>query len=73
MFGYENLNGDTFFQAFQDLGTVSALGVFEYDVRGETRSPRQSQIRQAQFDGETVQFVKVQDWTELPDTKPPAE
>jgi branched-chain amino acid transport system substrate-binding protein len=73
MFGYENLSGDTFFQAFQDLGTVSALGVFEYDVRGETRSPRQSQIRQAQFDGEAIQFVKVQDWTELPDTKPPAE
>jgi len=70
MFGYENLNGDTFFQAFQDLGTVSALGVFEYDVRGETRSPRQSQIRQAQFDGVTVQFVKVQDWTELPDMTP---
>ena len=70
MFGYENLNGDTFFQAFQDLGTVSALGVFEYDVRGETRSPRQSQIRQAQFDGATIQFVKVQDWTELPDMTP---
>jgi branched-chain amino acid transport system substrate-binding protein len=73
MFGYENLNGDTFFQAFQDLGTVTALGVFEYDVRGETRSPRQSQIRQAQFDGTSVQFVKIQDWTELPDTTPPAE
>jgi branched-chain amino acid transport system substrate-binding protein len=73
MFGYENLDGNTFFQAFQDLGTLSALGVFEYDVRGETRSPRQSTIRQAQFDGTSVQFVKIQDWTELPDTTPPAE
>jgi hypothetical protein len=70
MFGYENLDGDTFFQAFQDLGTVSALGIFEYDVRGETRSPRQSQIFQAQFDGTSVQFVRIQEWTELPDTTP---
>jgi branched-chain amino acid transport system substrate-binding protein len=73
MFGYENLNGETFFQAFQDMGTVSALGVFEYDVRGETRSPRKSQIRQAQIVDGTVQFVKVVDWTELPDTTPPEE
>jgi branched-chain amino acid transport system substrate-binding protein len=70
MFGYENLNGDTFFQAFQDLGLVSALGVFEYDVRGESRSPHMAQIRQAQAGADGVQFVVVQDFFELPDTRP---
>jgi branched-chain amino acid transport system substrate-binding protein len=71
MVGYENLNGDAFFDAMKDLGTVSALGIFTYDVRGETRAPRVSQIRQVQLvDGE-IQFVVVKDFFELPDTRPP--
>jgi basic membrane lipoprotein Med (substrate-binding protein (PBP1-ABC) superfamily)/ABC-type branched-subunit amino acid transport system substrate-binding protein len=71
--GYENLDGEAFFEAFQDLGTVSALGIFEYDVRDETRAPRKSQVRQVQLvDGE-IQFIVVQDFFELPDTRPPAE
>jgi hypothetical protein len=71
--GYENLDGEAFFEAFQELGTVSALGMFTYDVRGETRAPRVSQIRQAVFDGTSIEFVVVQDFTELPDMRPPAE
>jgi branched-chain amino acid transport system substrate-binding protein len=71
MVGFENLNGDAFFDAFKDLGTVDALGIFTLDVRGETRSPREAQIRQVQLvDGE-LQFVVVQDFFELPDTTPP--
>jgi branched-chain amino acid transport system substrate-binding protein len=73
MFGYENLNGETFFDAFKDLGVVDNLGIMEWDVRGETRASRNSQIRQAQLvDGE-IQFVVVKDFFELPDTIPPAE
>ncbi len=73
MFGYENLNGDTFFEAFQDLGVVEPLGIMTWDVRGETRSARISTIRQAQLvDGE-IQFVVVKDFFELPDTTPPEE
>ena len=57
----------------KEMGTVSALGIFHYDVRGETRAPRESQIRQAQLvDGE-IQFVVVKDFFELPDMRPPAE
>lgn len=73
LYGYENLSGETFMQAFQDLGTVSALGVWEYDVRGESRAPHQAQIRQVQMVDGNIEFVVVQDWFELPDTKPPAE
>jgi len=70
--GAENLSGETFFDAFQDLGLVSAAGLYEFDVRGENRAPGMSQIRQAQMvDGE-LQFVTVEDFFELPDTRPPA-
>ena len=71
--GYENLDGDAFFDAFKEMGTVSALGLFTYDVRDGTRAPRETQIRQAVFDGTTIEFVVVQDFTELPDMRPPAE
>ncbi|NIM94675.1 MAG: ABC transporter substrate-binding protein [Anaerolineales bacterium] len=72
-FGYENLNNETFFEALLDLGYVNTLGIIPLDVRDGTRAPREAQIRQAQLvDGE-IQFVVVQDFFELPDTRPPAE
>jgi branched-chain amino acid transport system substrate-binding protein len=72
--GYENLNGATFFSALQDLGTVSAAGLYTLDARGENRAPNMSQIRQAQLNDEgQIEFVVVQDFFELPDTRPPAE
>jgi branched-chain amino acid transport system substrate-binding protein len=70
MFGYENLNGEAFMKAFQDLGTVDALGVFEYDVRGESRAPHKAQIRHVEMVDGKIQFVVVKDFFELPDTKP---
>lgn len=75
MFGYENLTGENFMAAFQDLGQVSSLGILTFDVVGENRSPRQAQIRRATFNPETgtIEFVVVQDFFELPDTRPPAE
>jgi branched-chain amino acid transport system substrate-binding protein len=73
MVGFENLDGDAFFDAFKDLGTVSALGIFEYDVREGTRAPRSSQIRQVQLVDGALEFVIVKDWFELPETRPPAE
>lgn len=73
MVGFENLNGETFMEAFQDLGIVSALDIYHFDVRGENRAPNQAQIRQVQLvDGE-IQFVVVEDFFELPDMRPPAE
>lgn len=72
-YGADNLNNETFMMAFQDMGTVSALGIFTYDVRGENRSPREAQIRQVQMVGDKIDFVVVQDFFELPDTRPPAE
>ncbi len=72
--GYENLNGETFFDAFKDLGVVSASGLYELDVRGQNRAPGKAQIRQAQLNDEgQIEFVMVQDFFELPDMRPPAE
>lgn len=68
--GFENLSGETFFNAMIDMGTISAAGIFEYDVRDGRRAPSRTQIRQAQLvDGE-VRFVAVTNWFELPDTRP---
>ncbi|MDT8307595.1 MAG: ABC transporter substrate-binding protein [Anaerolineae bacterium] len=71
--GFDGLTGDAFFDAFKEMGTVSASGLFEFDVRGETRAPRVAQIRQAQSVDGTIDFVTVEDFFELPDMKPPAE
>lgn len=68
--GFENLDGEAFMNAFLDLGTVSALGVFEYDVRNGSRAPHKAQIRQIQMVDDKLEFVVVQDFFELPDTRP---
>ncbi|MGH2394161.1 MAG: ABC transporter substrate-binding protein, partial [Candidatus Limnocylindria bacterium] len=71
--GFENLDGDAFFEAMQDLSTVSAAGLFELDVRGENRAPNQAQIRQAQLNEEgAIEFVVVEEFFELPDMRPAA-
>jgi branched-chain amino acid transport system substrate-binding protein len=73
MVGFENLDAEAFFDALKDLGYVNTLGIIPLDVRDGTRAPREAQIRQAQLvDGE-IQFVVVQDFFELPDTRPAAE
>ena len=72
--GYENLNGATFFEAMEDLGTISAGGLYSLDVRDGNRAPNMAQIRQAQLNDEgQIEFVTVEDFFELPDTRPPAE
>jgi branched-chain amino acid transport system substrate-binding protein len=72
--GYENLDGKAFFDAMKDLGSISANGLFELNVEGDNRAPSMAQIRQAKLrsDG-TIEFVVVQDFFELPDTRPAAE
>lgn len=69
--GFENLDGDAFFDAFKEKGLVDALGIFTFDVRGGNRAPASAQIRQAQANAEGgIDFVIIQDFTELPDTRP---
>ena len=72
--GFDGLNGEEFLKAMQQMGTISAAGVFEMNVEGSNRAPSKAQIRQAQMmaDG-NVDFVVVQDFTALPDTRPAPE
>ena len=72
--GFDGLSGAEFLKAMQEMGTVSAAGVFEMNVEGSNRAPNLAQIRQAQImaDG-SVDFVVVQDFTTLPDTRPQPE
>ena len=57
----------------QEMGTIDAAGLYTMNAAGEDRAPREAQIRQVQFaeDG-TYEFVVVEDFFELPDTRPPA-
>ena len=72
--GFENLDGAAFFDAMKDMGLVSANGLYTLDVRGENRAPNMTQIRQAQINDEgQIEFVIIEDFFELPDTRPPAE
>jgi ABC-type branched-subunit amino acid transport system substrate-binding protein len=72
--GFDGLTGQTVFEAMQDMGTIDAGGMATMNAAGEDRAPNMAQIRQVQFgeDG-TAEFVVVEDFFELPDTRPPAE
>ena len=72
--GFEGLTGQTVFEAMQDMGTIDAGGMATMNAAGEDRAPNMAQIRQVQFgDDGTAEFVVVEDFFELPDTRPPAE
>ncbi len=72
--GFEGLTGSEFLKAMQEMGRVSAGGLFELNVEGSKRATNKAQIRQAQMmaDG-SVDFVVVQDFMTLPDTRPAVE
>jgi branched-chain amino acid transport system substrate-binding protein len=69
--GYENLSGETILAAAEDLGQIDARGLFTFDLRDGFRAPRMAQIRQWQLqDDGTIIDVQVEDFFELPDTRP---
>ncbi len=71
--GLENLNGEAFFNAMQEMGTIDAGGIYTFNANGEDRAPREAQIRQVQVTDGVAEFVVVEDFFELPDLRPPAE
>ncbi len=70
--GFEGLTGEAVFEAMQDMGTIDAGGMATMNAAGEDRAPREAQIRQAQLNDGMIEFVVVEDFFELPDTRPPA-
>ena len=74
MVGFEGLTGQTVFEAMQDMGTIDVGGMATWQAGGEDRAPNMAQIRQVQFNEDgTYEFVVIEDFFELPDTRPPAE
>jgi branched-chain amino acid transport system substrate-binding protein len=65
------VTGDTFFDAFKDLGSVNSIGILEYVATADgDRAPTSSRVAQLQMvDGE-VRYVVVADWFVLPDLRP---
>ena len=70
--GFEGLTGEAVFNAMQDMGTIDVGSMATWEAGGEDRSPRMAQIRQAQLNGDAIEFVVIEDFFELPDTRPPA-
>lgn len=70
--GYDNLSGAAVLKTLEDMGSISD-GVLSLDAADGSRSTHQSQFRQMQWDGEKINFVVIQDWTELPNTAPTGE
>ncbi len=71
--GFENLSGETVLQAMTEMGTVSAAGMYDLDLRDGNRAPSRTQIRQVELVDGVPTFVAVSDWFELPDTRPASE
>lgn len=67
--GFENLSGATLLESLNETGSYSD-GVLTVDVDGGRRAPNMAQIRQMQWNGESIDFAIVQDWFELPDLRP---
>jgi len=57
----------------EDLGVVSAGGLYELNAANGNRAPNRTQIRQAQVEDSGIVFNAVTDWFELPDTRPAAQ
>ena len=60
------VTGDTFMAAFKDLGTVDVLGIHQYNVVGQNRTPGMTRIGQFQTVDGNIQIVPITDWFELP-------
>jgi branched-chain amino acid transport system substrate-binding protein len=67
--GYENLNGEAVHDALMELSPFQPLnGVVRADFSGDSRAPKESQIRMIQ--GGPDAFNVLQDWAPLPDLRP---
>jgi ABC-type branched-subunit amino acid transport system substrate-binding protein len=70
--GLEGLTGANVLAEIQKQGVVNPTGILGIYGQGEDRSARQSQIRRATWTGSEIVYEVVQDFFELPDTRPPA-
>ena len=69
--GFENLSGATILAAAEDLGTVDARGLFEFDFQDGNRAPSQAHIRQFILNPQgNLIDVPVTTFFDLPDTRP---
>ncbi len=68
--GYDGLDGAAFYDAMKELGKISAGGLFDLDVTNGNRAPQEAQIRQVQMTDNGLEFVVVEDFFQLPDTRP---
>ncbi len=69
-YGFENLTGETFLSAMEDLGVIEAGGLYQLNADNGNRAPARTQIRRVELVDGVPTFVAVTDWFDLPDTRP---
>lgn len=68
--GPEGLTGANVKATMESMGQLTGAGVLHIDAADGSRASHRAQIRQWQWNGESMDYVVVQDWFELPDTRP---
>lgn len=69
-FGPDGLNGANVKATMESMGQLTGAGVLRIDASNGSRASHTTQVRQWQWNGESMDYVVVQDWFELPDTRP---
>ncbi len=69
-FGPDGLTGANVKATMESLGQMTGAGVLRVDASNGSRASHQSQIRQWSWNGESMDYSVIQDWFELPDTRP---
>ena len=69
-YGADGITGANVKAKLDEMGVLEGRGVLTLNAANGDRAPRTSQIRQMQFNGESIDFVVVEESFELPDTRP---
>lgn len=68
--GPEGLSGANIRATMESIGQLTGADVMRVDASNGSRASHSAQIRQWRWDGESMDYTVVQDWFELPDTRP---
>ena len=68
-YGPDGLTGANVKATMESMGTVTGAGVLRLDTADGSRATHSSQVRQWEWNGESMDYTVVQDFFRLPDTR----
>lgn len=69
-YGPDGLTGANIRATMESIGQLTGGDVMRIDAGNGSRASHSAQIRQWSWNGESMDYTVVQDWFELPDTRP---